>query len=78
MSSVVIVHTDPRSTIELLESAGFHVQVAGTSEVAGPVQEASGHNWSTRQGVRQIVSESDVTPTLRTVLIVTAVQEVAA
>lgn len=65
MSSVVIVHTDPRSTIEFLRAAGFVVEVAG--ELTVPAYDPMGNGGRGFQD-----------PPVRHVLIVSEAREMAA
>lgn len=82
MSAVVIVHTDPRSTIALLEGAGFHVHVAGTIDElglnAGPMVRYAADVTTLSGGNRACPFTVDTRATPRTVLIVTPAAERAA
>ena len=73
MTSVVIVHSDPRSTIRMLRAAGFVVEVAGDLENYGfPDGQGSSHRANVRRGW-------DLPgPPARTVLLVSEAAEVAA
>ncbi len=72
MSWVVIVHTDPRSTVEMLERAGLRVESAGVFDCPG--YDRFGPSQACRND-----DPSDWRPAgPRTVLVVSAAAEVAA
>lgn len=79
MSAVVIVHTAPGPTVDMLRAAGFRVEVAGDLQLPTWSYAMNGDQGDRRRSwcVNGQPDRVDTAPTARTVLIVTPAGEQA-